>query len=104
MLLGQFVFFIANPFAINAISIIANIWVADDERGKSTSISGLMSPLGSLVGFGLCGVFAAGVDSDDPVDCLNRLKTMVWWQNGFFTVTCLLFIVLIREKPQSPPS
>ena len=79
MLLGTFVNFLASPFVINAISIIANIWVADEERGRSTAISGLMSPVGSLVGFAASGIFATGVDSDDPIDCFNRLKTMLWW-------------------------
>ena len=104
MLIGSFIFFLASPFVLNAISIIGNLWFADDERARSTAISGLMAPLGSLVGFATCGVIATGVDSDDPVDCLERLRKMVWWQNGFFTVFCILFIICAREKPKTPPS
>ena len=63
-----------------------------------------MAPLGSLIGFAACGVFALNVDTEDPIDCMDRLKEMVWWQNGIFSVLCILYILLAREKPKSPPS
>jgi len=37
-----------------------------------------MAPLGALLGLAMTGVFAAGVDVDDPVDCMNRLKKIIW--------------------------
>ena len=63
-----------------------------------------MAPLGSLVGLGLTGVIAAGVDVDDPVDCMQRLEEMIWIQNIVITITCVLLFIFHREKPVSPPS
>ena len=76
--LGTFIFFLANPFVLNSISIISNMWFAEDELARSTAISGLMAPLGSLLGLAVAGVFSSGVDKDDPVDCFNRLKNIVY--------------------------
>ena len=63
-----------------------------------------MAPLGALLGLALTGVLAAGVDVDDPVDCMNRLKTIIWIQNGLYTVLCLLVLIFQRQKPDNPPS
>lgn len=68
--LGTFIFFLANPFILNSISIIANLWFAENELARSTAISGLMAPLGSLLGLAVAGVCAAGVDVNDKVDCI----------------------------------
>ena len=54
------------------------MWFAEDELARSTAISGLMAPLGSLLGLAVAGVFSSGVDKDDPVDCFNRLKNIVY--------------------------
>ena len=55
LVFGQFIFFVANPFILNSISIIANMWFAEEERARAMAIAGLMAPLGSLLGsFLLC--------------------------------------------------
>ena len=102
--LGTFIFFLANPFILNSISIISNLWFGADELARSTAISGLMAPLGALLGLGVAGIFSAGVQIDDPVDCMQRLKKIVYTQNGIYTVTCILCIIFMREKPEHPPS
>ena len=64
-----------------------------------------MGPLGSLVGLALTAVLAAGIDKDDPADeCMDRLQIIIYVQNGIITGLCLLLILLIREKPSTPPS
>ena len=65
-----------------------------------------MAPLGSVIGFVVCGAVAAGLDPDnpDPVECMKRYETMLWIQNFVYTVTGLAFIFLVREKPKTPPS
>lgn len=93
-----------NPFILNSISVVSNMWFAENELARSTAISGLMAPLGSLLGLAVAGVFSSGVDTEDPVDCYNRLKNIVYAQNAFYTVTCVLLLIFFREKPTEPPS
>lgn len=62
--LGMLIFFVASPMILNSISLISNLWFADAERARATAISGLMPSLGSIIGLGMTGVIAAGVDED----------------------------------------
>ena len=78
LLLGTFIFFSANPMILNGISVVANMWFAEDERASATALAGLMAPLGSLFGLGLAGGVAAGMDTEDPVQCMDRLKKIVY--------------------------
>jgi hypothetical protein len=41
----------AAPMYLNAISLTANIWFADNERAIAGALMTLASPLGSLVSF-----------------------------------------------------
>ena len=106
LLVGTTIFFLASPSIYASIGLISNLWFADDERGKSTAVGGLMAPLGSVIGFIVCGAVAAGLDPDnpDPAECMAKYKTMIWIQNIVYTVFCLAFILLVREKPKTPPS
>ena len=104
LFVGTFIFFIANPLILNSISVIANLWFADDERARCTAICGLMAPLGSLLGLAMTGVIAAGVNSDSQSDCLSRFEEIIYIQNGITTVFCVLLFLLFREKPAHPPS
>ena len=63
-----------------------------------------MAPVGTLLGLIIAGICAAGVVETDPEDCYNRLKAIVYIQNGIYTVTCILVLVFMREKPEKPPS
>lgn len=76
--LGSIIFYMSIAIVLNSIITVANLWFADDERGKSAAISGLMVPLGNLVGLGITGVLSAGVDNEDPVDCMNRFKKITY--------------------------
>ena len=102
--LGSFVFFLATPFILNSISVISNLWFADNERAKATAISGLMAPVGSLLGLAMTGVLASGVDKEDSKDCYDRFVKIVYVQNVVFTVLGVLFLILFRDKPEKPPS
>ena len=93
MMLGTFIFFLPNPLILNSTSKIVNLWFAKDELARATAVAGLMAPLGALLGLALTGVLAAGVDVDDPVDCMNRLEKITYLQNGLFTVLCLLVFI-----------
>ena len=63
---------------LSVISLIANLWFGDHERNRAAAIIGLMAPVGSLIGLGLAGALAAGVDSADPIDCMDRLELIVY--------------------------
>ena len=78
MLLGTFIFLATQTLCMNSISTIANTWFSENEIGQSTAISSLVMPVGSIVGLGLAGVVAAGIDVDDPVECMDCLKQMVY--------------------------
>jgi len=69
---------LTNPFVLSVISLIANLWFGDHERNRAAAIIGLMAPVGSLIGLGLAGALAAGVDSADPIDCMDRLELIVY--------------------------
>lgn len=76
--MGTVIFFAANPLVLNSISVIANMWFADEERARCSAISGLMAPLGSLIGLALTGVLSAGVNTDDAQDCFKRFRKIVY--------------------------
>jgi len=80
------------------------MWFPEEERARAMAISGLMAPLGSLLGLGLAGIIIIGLDVNDPIECMNHLKKIVYAQNTIFTVTVALLLILIREKPVDPPS
>jgi predicted MFS family arabinose efflux permease len=51
IVIGQSIIAIAGPFLISAISIISNLWFADNERATATSLMSLSNPLGSFCSF-----------------------------------------------------
>ena len=64
-----------------------------------------MPSIGSILGLGMAGVLAMGVDADSSQSiCMKRFKYIVYAQNGFFTVFSLLFLIFFKEKPEKPPS
>ena len=78
LMLGSFIFSMANPLILNSMSVISNMWFGDADRSRAVAIAGLMAPLGSLIGLALSGILAAGVDAEDPQDCMDRLHSMVY--------------------------
>jgi predicted MFS family arabinose efflux permease len=51
LVIGQTVIGISSPFTTGAVSIIANYWFADNERGRATSFMLMSNPLGIFVSF-----------------------------------------------------
>ena len=78
LLLGTFICVSSLTLVLNSISLIANTWFGENERGQSTAISGLMIPVGSVVALAITGVVTGGMDVADPVDCKNRLEEMIY--------------------------
>ena len=46
---------------MGGLSIIANFWFGDLERGKATAVMTVSNPLGMLVGFVIQGIYAARI-------------------------------------------
>ena len=77
--MGMLIFFVASPMILNSISLISNLWFSDFERARATAISGLMPSLGSIIGLGMTGVIAAGVDEDSSAElCMDKFKVIVY--------------------------
>ena len=53
VIIGQTIIGISSPFTTGAISIIANLWFGDLERGRATSLMTASNPLGIFVSFGI---------------------------------------------------
>lgn len=48
---GQAVIGIGSPLLVGGISIIANQWFGDNERGKATAIMTLSNPVGFFISY-----------------------------------------------------
>lgn len=49
-----------------AISIIANMWFGDNERGRATSIMALSSPFGMFCSFLMSGFYSYRIEQQYP--------------------------------------
>ena len=94
----------ATPLSLNGISVIANLWFPDGQRATATALMGLSQPLGILVGLGITGVLAAGLDTEDLAACFDTVRSVTLAQNAVVSVLSLLVFILFREKPAYPPS
>jgi len=63
-----------------------------------------MAPMGSLIGLAITGFIASGIDAKDQDACMKAMKTIVYIQNIVFTLICVPFLILFKEKPKTPPS
>ena len=48
---------------MGSISHIANLWFGEHEQARSMAISGMMIPLGSILGFAMTGILARDIES-----------------------------------------
>ena len=65
---------------------------------------GIGATFGGLLGNGIPGIFAAGLDVSDSEADLLVLKKTIYTQNGLITLVSLLFLILFKAKPKTPPS
>lgn len=69
-----------------------------------TSICGLSIPGGNLVAFGLSGFIFSGIEKMNSEQVKKQLMVMLWVQNIWITLICIPYYIIIREKPDFPPS
>lgn len=70
---GQTIIGISSPLTTGGVSIIANYWFADNERGKATSFMLMSNPFGIFVSFFIQVMYSISINnnvkhSSDPQD------------------------------------
>ena len=99
ILIGYTVISLAYPILLSAITLICNKWLGDSERTVITQLCGLAIPIGTIVSFVLSGIIFS-----DPDTLIAETKTLVLVQNIWITSFASLLFIVIRDKPESPPS
>jgi len=95
------------PFGFNAISLLANVWFGDSQRATATSLMGLSDIIGALATFIIQAILSSyGFFNSRLDDATIRKQTyIVMIYEGTATIViALLYICIIREKPEKPPS
>lgn len=109
ILAGTFLMSSVNSLFLNSQIIIANKWFADKERAIAMSILNISTPIGQIVSFALTGYTFATIDENQgPVELdrsvIKSTKTLILFQNVACVVFFLLFQLVIKDKPDVPPS
>lgn len=104
ILAGSSIVSLSGPIFLSAQNILCNRWFGDDERGIATAITGLAIPLGSIMAFLQTGIVFTGIVDGDTEDTIHATNKLLWQQNIFITLMSIGFCLVIRDKPNSPPS
>ena len=97
-------FVLSAPILLNGLSRMIISWFQVRESNTATAVIGIGATFGGLLGNGIPGIFAAGLDVHDSEADLLVLKKTIYTQNGLITLVSLLFLILFKAKPVSPPS
>lgn len=103
---------IGYPMLSAAIALICNKWFPDNERTLVTAICGLAIPSGNIFAFTMSGLIFSGINVDPhngkPLSSKQSIKDaemrLITIQNIWFTSITIPLILLIRAKPDNPPS
>lgn len=68
---GQTIFGISSPITICGVSILANYWFGDHERGRATALMLVSNPLGFLVSFSIQMYYSVQIEKEANVYPLN---------------------------------
>ena len=85
---------IAQPFIINAITTMSARWFPVHERATATGIAVLAQFIGIMAGMAVSPVLAASLG----------IKVMLIWYGLLAFAALIIFFLLYREKPSTPPS
>jgi cyanate permease len=85
---------IAQPFIINAITTMSARWFPVHERATATGIAMLAQFIGIMGGMAVSPILAASLG----------IKTMLTWYGVLAFASFIIFFLLYREKPSTPPS
>ena len=118
IVIGQCIIQTNGPMTTGAISIIANYWFGDKERGRATSIMALSSPFGMLVSFFIQAAYSYRIEQQFPYIApppppstqenevvRANIYNLLFVENCMITVAVVYFFVVFNQsKPPSPPS
>jgi cyanate permease len=85
---------IAQPFIINAITTMSARWFPVHERATATGIAMLAQFIGIMGGMAVSPILAGSLG----------IKTMLTWYGVLAFAASILFFLLYKEKPLTPPS
>ena len=104
VLVGQIIISLAQPVVYNVMTQLCNTWFPDEERSLLIAICGLSIPGGNLMAYLMSGLIFKAIEDATPQGVEDQLMTMLWVQNVWITLVMVPYMVLIREKPEKPPS
>ncbi|WP_206458233.1 MFS transporter [Anaerovorax sp. IOR16] len=87
-------FAIAQPFILNSPGLVAGKWFPESERATANSIGLLSSYIGMCIGLLLTPVIVEGGMS---------IKEMLILYGIIGAVVAILFVIFVKEKPETPP-
>ena len=99
---GQLMIAVSGPFIAAVPPELATTWFGEHERAIATSIGVLMSYVGVAVGF-LQPTFIVP-DSKDLNRVLEGIDYLVRSQAIFCSLSLVLVVLLVKDKPATPPS
>lgn len=87
-------FAIAQPFILNSPGLVAGKWFPENERATANSVGLLCSYVGMCIGLLLTPVLLEGG---------MGIQTMLLLYGGLGAATAILFLLLVKEAPPTPP-
>jgi MFS family permease len=94
LLVTTILFSVAQPFILNSVGLVAGKWFPAKERATANGIGLLASYVGMIVGLVLTPILFEGGSS---------IKEILLIYGIFALVVGVLFVILTREKPPTPP-
>jgi Na+/melibiose symporter-like transporter len=101
-LTGQVILAIAQPFVINASTAVAARWFPVKERATATGLATLAQYIGILIAMIVTPMLIIASPSDPGYG--NGIDSMLKIFGIITIAACFTGLILLREKPQNPPS
>lgn len=93
VLLGTIGLAIAQPFLLNAWTKMPALWCSMEERATAVGLVTLSNLVGTAIGMALTPILLESL----------TIPSIQLMYGGFAAISAVLFILLAREKPPSPP-
>jgi len=100
--LGQAIGSIGAPFILNTPQKLSASWYSPDGRAMSTTLLSLAAPIGVGAGMFISTLFVK--DEVTGEEAKSQINHLMWLTAIAGTVMCGLPILLVKEKPPTPPS
>ena len=116
IVIGQAFIGLSSPMTTCAVSIVANLWFGDQERGRATALMLVSNPLGILVSFSIQAVYSDKINREvtalvNPTPTeegnifVRNIYEMLFWETIGTSIGCIYFWIVFRtSKPPTPPS